>query len=281
MTWYCGSLNCSGAHISANEEDACNPWILPQLSEDVGPKINYRYNRNVRVIQGALNRFHEIKGGPSVKLLTDGKCGKKTLDAIYKFQSFIVRNEHLSWSPDYQIERGKDTWRRLASWRHTSAPTPSHKNILPPFLLMWNNYPIIEKSQVLELVGGTVFARNPDNSCVIRLSRAFNYAGDPIIRGFAGIYTLPGADGFQYGVRVAEMEEYLRRKYGEPAVQVSSTDASVRKAAVTGLRGVIQFNVHFPSGSKATGHMDIWDMDKARYHSYFNRAYEVLLWTCT
>ena len=54
---------------------------------------------------------------------------------------------------------------------------------LPSLKKMWDNYPNGTAAQVKKDIGRRVDASCITNTCVIRLSRGFNYAGDPIQRG--------------------------------------------------------------------------------------------------
>ncbi|MEE9269930.1 MAG: type VI secretion system amidase effector protein Tae4 [Candidatus Krumholzibacteria bacterium] len=148
---------------------------------------------------------------------------------------------------------------------------------LPSFQKMWKHYPD-EKDpvKVKKLIGGKVNYPWITNTCTIRLSRAFNYAGDPIRKGYAGLNAVSGADRKWYAFRVRELEKYLRAMYGDPQVEEVAGDANKLRAAVKGYRGVIQFNVR--GWSDATGHLDIWDGTKVRFSEYFSQADGVNLW---
>ena len=52
---------------------------------------------------------------------------------------------------------------------------------LPPFSELRVNYPVIEHQALLSSIGGGVNSVLMDNGCVIRMSKAFNYLGDPAI----------------------------------------------------------------------------------------------------
>lgn len=150
---------------------------------------------------------------------------------------------------------------------------------LPSTLRLWNNYPDEkDPEKVKEMIGGKVDASWITNTCTIRLSRAFNYAGDPIRRGVAGLHAVSGADGKWYAFRVREMERYLRHEYGDPQIEKGSTNAAELKKAIRGKRGIIQFNVR--GWSDATGHLDIWNGTTVRYADFFSQANKVLLWEC-
>lgn len=56
---------------------------------------------------------------------------------------------------------------------------------------------------------------NFPNSCVVRISRALNYSGQPIHQSVRAL-TVSGADHKWYAFRVAEFETYMRHEYGPP-----------------------------------------------------------------
>lgn len=67
---------------------------------------------------------------------------------------------------------------------------------------------------------GQALAESIQNTCVLRISRCFNYSGNPIPRSTTDeILTIRGGDGMNYAVRVHEFLGYLRRKYGPPSVE--------------------------------------------------------------
>lgn len=60
-------------------------------------------------IQNALNKVPPVDGGPQTKLVTDGRCGEKTIKAIQNFQL-----KHFGWSgADGKIEPYKQTIAKL------------------------------------------------------------------------------------------------------------------------------------------------------------------------
>lgn len=150
---------------------------------------------------------------------------------------------------------------------------------LPPFQKMWKHYPNEKDAEkVKEMIGGKVDYPWIKNTCTIRLSRAFNYAGQPIKRGYEGISAVSGEDDKWYAFRVREMEKYLRKMYGEPDVEVTNEEPNKLLDAVADKKGIIQFKVR--GWSDATGHLDIWDGSRARLSSYFKQSFAVSLWRC-
>lgn len=161
--------------------------------------------------------------------------------------------------------------------------------ILPNFDSMWSAYPAGPQPGVLSLVGGNLEAQalsyqalNPGalfNTCVIRMSRAFNYAdksiryvgtrhiqreADPSISHDDGhaipsgdigfdFQRLAGADTLAYGTRVRELGPYLANFYPD------STKTPTSRRDLTpfnGWKGIMQMNIDW---GDATGHFALWD----------------------
>lgn len=146
---------------------------------------------------------------------------------------------------------------------------------------MWNAYPYPGGSadEVKRMIGGSVDVGWITNTCVVRVSRAFNLAGHPIPKSAHDeILTVSGRDGAQYALRVKEFRKYLTRRYGPPTVSHRYPDGEGGDVPddFRDKRGVICFEV--TGWSDATGHFDLWDGGAARHAAYFNRAAEVLLW---
>lgn len=115
------------------------------------------------------------------------------------------------------------------------------------------------------------------NTCVVRIARAMNYAGAPIVNS-GGLNCLKGADGKWYPFRVSEFIPYLEKRFGDPDIHTIDASPAASLGAVMGHRGIIAFRV---SGwSDATGHLDLWNMAMPRYKAYFKEADEVMLWKC-
>ncbi|HOW75032.1 MAG TPA: peptidoglycan-binding domain-containing protein [Candidatus Competibacteraceae bacterium] len=81
---------------------------MASITGSVGQGGTNRYE-DVRVVQGALNRFPDAAGGPNPKLDTDGRVGSRTIGAIKKFQGFFFRS-HI---PDGRVDVGKRSHRKL------------------------------------------------------------------------------------------------------------------------------------------------------------------------
>ncbi len=146
---------------------------------------------------------------------------------------------------------------------------------------MWDAYPNPGESAeaAKQTVGGRAVAGKIDNTCVLRISRAFNYSGNPI-PGTANdeILTIKGGDGRNYALRVREFTRYLKRKYGPPDLvkDYPRPGSGEIPEAFMGRQGVIIFDVK--GWTDATGHADLWNGTKCRHHGYFNKASSVMLW---
>jgi Type VI secretion system (T6SS), amidase effector protein 4 len=136
---------------------------------------------------------------------------------------------------------------------------------LPSFDSLWHNYPLGEAATVKSQIGGHVNATWIDNTCVIRLCHALNYSGFRV-HPDAGLHTISGKDGYQYGYRVSEFKPYLEHHFGPPT-------------SVGGQRGIIWFDL--PGHAGWTGHFDLWDGMQCRYEDFSSGAASRKLWPCT
>lgn len=142
---------------------------------------------------------------------------------------------------------------------------------LPSYGALKAHFPALDLQPLKQLIGGNINMGWVNNGCVIRVSRALNYAGHPIPKSYPGLSTAPGKDGKRYAFRVAEMQRYMTETYGKPDVHSSGG-----KQAFAGHQGIICFAV---SGwSDATGHFDLWNGAKCEYHDYWDRAHDVMVW---
>jgi len=134
------------------------------------------------------------------------------------------------------------------------------------------NYPTDpDGNSVKAAIGGDVTSSwlGP-NTCVIRMSKAFNYAGTDheIPAGHKGLGTVRGADGKHYAYRVTEFVKYLHQKYGPPDIVRRGSDISI--TPFQGATGLIVW--HISGWSDATGHFTLWDGTTGLYegtHDYF------------
>jgi hypothetical protein len=142
---------------------------------------------------------------------------------------------------------------------------------LPPFATLVPNYPVDhDADKVKSGIGGAVDADWITNTCVVRVSKAFNYAGKTyeIPRKSSGLLTVKGGDQKNYAIRVQEFIKFLHRKYGAPNVTRSGGKISVDP--FRGHTGIIAWHVR--GWNDATGHFTLWDGAKGLYegdHHYF------------
>lgn len=146
---------------------------------------------------------------------------------------------------------------------------------------MWDAYPNPGEGAeaAKSTIGGGALSERITNTCVLRISRAFNYSGQPIPRSSSDeIITIRGADRMNYALRVREFVRYLRRKYGRPALEHTYPGGNGGEIpdGFAGRQGVIAFEVD--GWNDATGHIDLWNGTKCRHSAYFNRASKVMLW---
>lgn len=154
----------------------------------------------------------------------------------------------------------------------------SAKRRPPNYIQMETYYPFGSVQDVKSLIGGGVNQNWITNTCVVRVSRSLNYAGDPIPGNFKGLLTVKGGDGKRYALRVREFKKYLISKYGQPDVTHTNTSLSANiPNSFIGKQGIIMFEV---SGwSDATGHVTLWDgFDCVNNENYWSRAQKVFLW---
>lgn len=148
----------------------------------------------------------------------------------------------------------------------------------PSYAQMQPYYPLGGPEQVKSLIGGRVNQNWITNTCVIRVSRALNYAGHPIPGNFSGLLTVRGGDNKHYALRVREFKRYLIAKYGQPdlAHQNPGLSGAVPQSFI-GKKGIILFEV---SGwSDATGHVTLWNGSRCVNNDcYWDKARSVFLW---
>jgi hypothetical protein len=164
-------------------------------------------------------------------------------------------------------------------------------NNLPAFAKLKPHYPVGASAAVKHDIGGEVDSDWITNTCVIRISKAFNYTGDikDKIPNRDGLLTVSGADLKNYALRVEEFIHYLRDEFGPPDVVKSG--ANIAKAAFLGRTGILAW--HVSGWSDATGHFTLWDRDNGLYvgnHDYWSFPTslpdigpwltKVELWTC-
>jgi hypothetical protein len=127
-----------------------------------------------------------------------------------------------------------------------------------------------DAAMVKKTIGGNVDLPWIQNLCVVRLSYAFNYCGEPIRSG-DGLSTIRGGDDRRYAYRVREFKGYLERRY-KPADVIGTSMTEFAHQS-----GIIIFDANF---SDATGHADLWDGGTCLYRCYWNQANQIHLWLC-
>ncbi|MCH9680571.1 MAG: peptidoglycan-binding protein [Deltaproteobacteria bacterium] len=153
---------------------------------------------------------------------------------------------------------------------------------LNDFDKMWDAYPNPggTAEEAKHTIGGRAVSALIDNTCVLRLSRAFNYSGNRIPRSSSDeITTIRGGDGLHYALRVREFTRYMKRKYGRPDLEHTYPDpgGGPIPSEFKGRQGVIIFDVR--GWADATGHVDLWNGTKCRHNGYFHKASTVMLWS--
>lgn len=149
------------------------------------------------------------------------------------------------------------------------------------FDAMWDAYPNPGGSAeaAKHTIGGQALAETIQNTCVLRISRCFNYSGQPIPNSPGDeILTIRGGDGLNYALRVREFLRYMRRKYGPPDLEheYPPPGGGAVPESFKGRQGVIAFEVD--GWLDATGHFDLWNGARCRHSAYFSRAQKVMLW---
>ena len=153
---------------------------------------------------------------------------------------------------------------------------------LPPFDKLWQNYPRGSADDVKRMIGGRVDADWIENTCAIRMSYAFNFAGHRIPRGCRRNWAVSDDRNpkLWYAYRVRALREYIFQVFGEPDIVETSVDGddSIQQRYL-GEHGVIAFDVE--KWMDATGHFDIWNGQECAGHAYFKEAVRVELWRCS
>ena len=150
---------------------------------------------------------------------------------------------------------------------------------LPSFALLRRNYITDHNPAViLHTIGGTIgnLSETRTNTCVIRMSRAFNYAGAqyelPSNQKVPPLRTLPGKDRKNYAYNVHDFLGYLGHRYGPPMVSNSYKVGEKESATpFLGKTGIIAWLIE--GWSDATGHFTLWDGKTGLYegeHDYFS-----------
>ncbi len=146
------------------------------------------------------------------------------------------------------------------------------KSALPSFSVLEANYPTDPDSDnVIQQLGGELTQSwvGP-NSCVMRMSKAFNYAGKTheIPESRKGLLTVKGADGKNYAIRVIEFIHYLHIHYRIP--DLVKTGSAMKPESFSGKKGIIAWLID--GWQDARGHFTLWDGSQGLFegeHHYF------------
>jgi Type VI secretion system (T6SS), amidase effector protein 4/Putative peptidoglycan binding domain len=152
---------------------------------------------------------------------------------------------------------------------------------LTGFDRMWDAYPNPGEGaeEAKRTIGGGANVSWISNTCVLRISRSFNYGGYPIPdRAGDEIATVRGDDRLHYAFRVREFVRWIRRKLGPADFEHAYPPPGGGEvpAGLRGRQGLIVFEVE--GWTDATGHIDLWDGAACRNHGYFERASKLMLW---
>ena len=164
---------------------------------------------------------------------------------------------------------------------------------LPSFSSLQTNYPTDDSATVIQNIGGEVTQPWVGvNTCVMRMSKAFNYAGPAFkIPGSSqGFLTVKGADRLNYGIRVMEFIDFLQNTYKIP--DIMKTGAAMTADTFKDKKGIIAWLID--GWSDARGHFTLWDGSTGLFqggHDYFtdfgpgtpsNKPHmtAVKFWTC-
>jgi Type VI secretion system (T6SS), amidase effector protein 4 len=142
---------------------------------------------------------------------------------------------------------------------------------LLPFASLKRKYPTgKDPKRVKADIGGEADEGWISNTCVLRMSKAFNYCGIAAckIPESHSLTTVEGDDGFRYAIRVQEFVDFLRDNYGPP--DVARTGSNIKKGPFLNKTGIITWRVN--GWTDATGHFTLWDGQQGLYvgdHDYF------------
>lgn len=157
-----------------------------------------------------------------------------------------------------------------------SKALPNYDELVP-------NYPTSkDAAAVRAAVGGAVDKSWYKNTCIIRISKALNYAKHPIPPDSGTFKTRKGADGMWYGLGVQQFWEYLIKHYGKPTVYSERDKRSGRipYEKFKGYQGIIGFRVK--GMEDASGHFTLFNGVDLVYggdaHDYWAIAYKAALW---
>lgn len=169
---------------------------------------------------------------------------------------------------------GFDRSKYLNKFNKQSSPEQK----LPSYLELARHYPRGRVEEVKQRIGGRVNADWIENTCAIRMSRAFNYASEETLIEFVPPRsTISGDDGHWYYYRVNDFINHMKSNFGLPSVTAAGDGTLSTILPFQGKRGVIVFQVS--TWSDATGHITLWNGNTCIVNDcYFEQATSVMLW---
>nr|WP_294790342.1 T6SS effector amidase Tae4 family protein [uncultured Mucilaginibacter sp.] len=133
---------------------------------------------------------------------------------------------------------------------------------LPSYDDFYAAFPNIDANAVYNLIGGQILAhhisnpRNYSNACALRVSRALNYSGK-LIPQLAG--TEQGADGKNYFLSAKNLNNYLKKVFGQPTYHFTKADGGTNGEnfpnLMAGKKGIYSM---LASNWVASGHADLF-----------------------
>ncbi len=130
----------------------------------------------------------------------------------------------------------------------------------PNLQVMWENYLYDRPEGIWGEIGGLVEVNGNlpfdqgrwTNACTVRLSHMLNKAGHKVPRERGK--TVSGGNKDQYYYRIADMEKYLKKTFGEPDLNID--DGTANSFDLPDHPGIVLMD--FPDSS-FTGHTTIWN----------------------
>lgn len=156
------------------------------------------------------------------------------------------------------------------------------KKRLPNFEELVPNYPLDkDPATVRSAIGGAVNRDWYENTCIIRVSKALNYAKHFIPPDSGSFKTRKGADGKWYGLGVQQFWEWMTKTYGEPSVAADNVNGHIPYEKFAGNSGIIGFRVK--GWNDASGHLTLFNGCELLYvgdgsTNYWTRSYKAALW---
>ncbi len=224
------------------------------------------WKSDVGAVQSLLNQTPESWGGPAVKLVEDGICGPKTIQAILQFQKHHFRG----WfAPDSRVDpNGNSLFRLNQIAEHAEKPGPMFRFEVP------NVMRLAGPERICWALSATILVSARDRKCYeveAVLHRADARAGKPDLylaryrRGEGLLPTETPAFAHSCGFKVEPRANYpishwvgLLRRHGPLAVVGAFPLNHVK--VIVGMRG---------DGTKFGTFLLFHDTDGSRYEDLF------------